>query len=322
MLYSLLKTISRFAIRIFCRKILVNQPTLLKSKGPLLIAFNHPNSFLDSIILNTLFDQPVWSLARGDAFKKPGYARLLRSMKMMPVYRVSEGAENLPSNYQTFDDCTRLFKQDALISISSEGKCINEWKLRPIKKGTARLALKGWRENIPVKVLPVGLNYSSFRRFGKNVFLNFGEPITMDQFDLKKSDGFILIEFTNKLNLELKGLVFEIPSNDHNAQQNKLEIKESLIKKAVLAIPAALGFLIHWPLYQPVKTFTWKRTRDNDHYDSVMTGILFLIYPVYVTLLMILTWFITKSPFSLLVLLLFPFTAWSLVQLKPQLDKS
>ena len=60
-----------------------------------------------------------------------------------------------------------------LYSIFSEGKCINEWHLRPLKKGTARLAISSWEENIPLEVLPVGINYSSFRRFGKNVYYQF-----------------------------------------------------------------------------------------------------------------------------------------------------
>ena len=59
----------RLALFIFVRRKIINKPAYLKSKGPLLIAFNHPNSFMDAILVDILFDQPVWSLARGDAFK-------------------------------------------------------------------------------------------------------------------------------------------------------------------------------------------------------------------------------------------------------------
>ncbi|MBK5271365.1 MAG: 1-acyl-sn-glycerol-3-phosphate acyltransferase, partial [Bacteroidia bacterium] len=177
MLYSSLKIIVRIAITIFCRKIIINKPRLLNEKGPLLLACNHPNSFLDGVILDTLFKQSVYALARGDAFKKPFYARLLVSLNLLPVYRTSEGAENLSENYKTFDACLTIFRKGGIVQIFSEGKCINEWKLRVLKKGTARLAIASWDENIPLRVLPVGINYSSFRRFGKNVFINFGETI-------------------------------------------------------------------------------------------------------------------------------------------------
>jgi 1-acyl-sn-glycerol-3-phosphate acyltransferase len=71
-LYSLLKLYARFAIKVYCTRIVINKPEVLKSKGPLLFASNHPNSFLDGMILTTLLDEPLYSLARGDAFKKTG----------------------------------------------------------------------------------------------------------------------------------------------------------------------------------------------------------------------------------------------------------
>ena len=78
---------------------------MLLQQGPLLIAANHPNSFLDAIILGSLFKTHVYSLARGDAFVGKFFTRILRSFKMLPVYRVSEGVENLEHNYTTFEAC-------------------------------------------------------------------------------------------------------------------------------------------------------------------------------------------------------------------------
>ena len=67
---------------------------MLKEKGPLLLACNHPNSFLDAVILDILFEQPVWSLARGDAFSGKTINKILTAVKILPVYRTSEGVEN------------------------------------------------------------------------------------------------------------------------------------------------------------------------------------------------------------------------------------
>lgn len=287
----------------------------------MLLACNHPNSFLDGVILDTLFEQPLWSLVRGDVFRKPFYGKLLRSLNLLPVYRTSEGAENLSSNYETFDDCISIFKKDGIVIIFSEGKCINEWHLRSLKKGTARLALASWNENIPLRVLPVGINYSSFRRFGKNVFINFGEVIEKKDIDSKQPDGVQHLLFNSLLKEQLGQLVFEINKADKKKQQVLLEKKTSPAKKLLLTIPAFLGFLLHWPIYFPIKNFTLKRTDHNDHYDSVLTGILLFTYPFYLLLLTIVILYITGSRMSFLLLLLIPFTAWSYVQLKPQLDK-
>src|SRR5690349_626968 len=169
---------------IFRRHVIINKPGFLKRKGPLLLACNHPNSFLDATILADLFEEPVYSLARGDVFKKPFYRRILKALKMFPVYRTSEGVQNLGTNYETFDECKGVFRKNGIVLIFSEAKCINEWHLRPLRKGTARLSFASWEQNIPLHVLPVGINYSSFRRFSKNVFINFGEPILKTDFDL------------------------------------------------------------------------------------------------------------------------------------------
>ena len=72
--------------------------------------------------------------------------KLLTSFKMLPVYRQSEGAENLEHNYSTFSSCQNIFKKNGIALIFSEGRCINEWHLRPLKKGTARLAINAWQQ--------------------------------------------------------------------------------------------------------------------------------------------------------------------------------
>jgi len=318
MLYPFLKIISRLAIRIYCRKIIINKPGLLSSKGPLLLACNHPNSFLDSVILDTLFEEDVWSLARGDVFKKPFYIRLLTALKILPVYRTSEGVENLTENYKTFSDCIGLFRKGSIVCIFSEGKCINEWHLRPLKKGTARLAIKTWEENIPLKVLPVGINYSSFRKFGKNIFLNFGNIIDKDQIDISKPDGIRNQQFNEILERELKQSVFEIPKEDIALQKQKLQVPVGALKKALLFIPGWIGFLFHAPLYLHWKNFTWKRTKDNDHYDSVMTALLMVTYPLYLLSIAIIPFLLLHSWYPFLLFLIAPFCAWSYVQLHSQ----
>lgn len=322
MLYQLLKILSRLALPLWVRRLHISHPEALCRKGPLLLACNHPNSFLDSILLDTLFQAPVWSLARGDAFRKPWHARLLRRLYILPVYRTSEGVENLSENYKTFEACLELFRENGVITIYSEGRCINEWHLRPLKKGTARLAIKAWEESIPLTVVPVGINYSSFSRFGKNVFLHIGEPITARVVNLSDTDGARNQAFNKKLGEELTRLVYEIPKTDVAALKARLYVPVPTWKKFLLAVPAALGWLLHLPLYLPVKSFVWKRTRTNDHYDSIMTGLLLLTYPIYLLAITAAVVLWLHSWWWALLLMAIPFTAWCYVQVKSQLDKT
>ncbi len=290
---------------------------MLWEQGPLLIAANHPNSFLDAIIVGSLFKSPVYSLARGDAFAGKFITKILRSFNMLPVYRVSEGVENLEHNYTTFDACQQLFKENKIVLIFTEGRCINEWHLRPLKKGTGRMALNAWENNIPLRVLPLGINYSSFRFYGKNVFLNFGSIISKNDVETESSSGKYLKEFNEKLNAQLEKLVFEIDKNDPEKAKNYFQINQPLKKKIFLFIPAIIGFVTAAPLYFFFHLIIKKRARD--HYDSVMTGLLFFFYPLYLFAITLIVFFLTKNAYSFLLLIILPLSAWSYLQLKKQI---
>lgn len=303
-------------MRFCCRNIYINRPEALLAKGPMIIAANHPNSFLDAIILSVFFHHPIYSLARGDAFANKLVDSLLRSLNMLPVYRQSEGAENLEHNYTTFNECINIFKRKGIVLIFSEGLCVNEWHLRPLKKGTARLAINAWQQNINLSILPVGINYSSFKSFGKNVILNFGDVITAGDLNINLNEGEAIKNFNLQLHTRLRKLVIEINKDDKEKIKRKFYVHQSLIKKILLFVPAFAGWLLHVPLYLPLKLLI--KNRSNDHFDSIIIGLLFLLYPFYVLLISLIITHNLQNNFGWLSMIVLPFTAWSYLQLKRQ----
>ncbi len=320
MLYSIVKIIARLALPLYCRDMAINRKELLKHKGPLLLAVNHPNSFLDAIILCTLFDGTVYSLARGDAFKNKMAAKVLTLFKMFPVYRVSEGVENMEENYTTFDLCKKVFKKNGIVLIFSEGLCVNEWHLRALKKGTARLAISSWQDGIDVKVLPVAINYSSFKKFGKNIKLYFGDFICKENIDYNDSHGNAIKQFNDNLKSQLSKTVFEIDTNDKALQHQHFFVKISLVKKIVLLMPAIIGGILHAPLFYFTKWLGNILIKEDGHADSKMIAFLFILYPVFLLSVTFFMLYFTGSWLSFFAVVILPFTAWAFVQLKPQLD--
>jgi 1-acyl-sn-glycerol-3-phosphate acyltransferase len=320
LLYKLLHLPAKLALLIWCRNLRINKKEFLHAKGPLLIAANHPNSFLDAILLCSIFDQPIYSLARGDVFKNKTVAKILRALNMFPVYRVSEGVENLEENYKTFDDCIDIFKKNGIVLIFSEGKCINEWNLRPLKKGTARLAITAWEQGIPLKIIPTGINYHSFSSFGKNVQLNFGEIISQENIAYKNEDayGSKIQIFNAALKLQLEKLVVQIKPVDKNKIKEIFEIKVSLLKTIMLFVPALFAYILHAPLYIPVQKFAFKKFGKIDHFDSVVVGLLFLLYPFYLMLAALIIYFLFGGWLWLWGFVTLPFMAWSYVTIKKQ----
>lgn len=318
MFYKFLKIYARIAIKIYCSRVVVNKPEVLKQGGPMLLACNHPNSFLDGMILTTLFEHPVHSLARGDAFKNKWISKFLHSIQLLPVYRTSEGVENLEHNYTTFAACQETFRANEIVLIFSEGRCENEWHLRPLKKGTARLAIAAWNNKLPLKVIPTALNYSSFKKFGKEVHVFFGSLIPVEMVMTEETEGKQLLAFNREVNDQLKTMVYEIEPDDVFKRRKIFSIgKKSSFP--FLLLPAIAGWLLHAPLFYLCKLIAHARYRNSGHYDSVQTSLLLLSYPFYWIAIAVAVYFM--EPWTgIATLILMPLLAWATVQVKYQLD--
>lgn len=318
MLYNLIKLPARLAIFLHCRRLNISDKRIFNDPGPLLIASNHPNSFLDAIIVATLFKKPVYSLARGDVFRNRFAGRLLRKLNMLPVYRLSEGANNLSENFSTFAACRDIFKKDGIVLIFSEGLCINEWHLRDLKKGTARLALESWNEGIPLRVLPMGINYQSFSSFGKNVIIKTGPVIRKGDIDTELGKPAAIAAFNTLLKKELQQLVIEIPDRDPEKIREIFRVKISAAEKTLLFLPALAGYLLHAPLYLPFRKFIYKKAGMTGHFDSIMTGGLFILYPFYLALITLCAYLLSCNVLALVLLPSMPLLAYACIRLKKQ----
>jgi 1-acyl-sn-glycerol-3-phosphate acyltransferase len=263
-LYFLLRLVIPFFLKLYNKQICFNNVGVLNTKGPLLIACNHPNSFLDAIILCAYFKRPIYSLARGDAFANPISNYLLRLLKMLPVYRQREGT--VTKNYDTFDSCIEVFKNNGIVLIFSEALCVNEWQLRPIKKGTARLALLAAQQNIPLQMLCCGINYSNFYKPAKIIHVNFNTPIAVQKITLTTGPTGDAINAINQyITAQLQPLVYRLP------QQNNLQVLIQYFKAA----PKATNFIqkilrgINWPFIFLLQFATKKLRIEIEHHDSV-----------------------------------------------------
>ncbi len=181
MLYSIVRPIAKLGIRVFYRKIYLSNTARIPRNKPVILAANHPTGFMEPCILACYLDRPLSFLVRGDFFKKPLYRRLLNSLHMLPVYRVKDGGLSVvKNNFETFDYCFNALRANKTLMILAEGSAEHEKRLRPLKKGTARIAL-GTLETYPdlenVYIVPVGVNYTYAELPRTEVMIDFGEPM-------------------------------------------------------------------------------------------------------------------------------------------------
>jgi 1-acyl-sn-glycerol-3-phosphate acyltransferase len=316
-LYQLLKAYARLAIHLYCTRVVVNKKELLKLNGPVLFAANHPNSFLDGIILNSLLRANVYSLTRGDVFKNKITANIFSWLRLLPVYRHTEGVHKLPHNYTTFTACREVFKKGKMVLIFSEAGSVNEWHLRPLRKGTARLAFASWQQGINVKVIPLAFNYSSFKKFGKEIHLNFGETINKDSFTQEDSDGVQHNKFTHQLQQQLSRMVYK--AKDEKEAQHFFPRQHSPIETSLLFIPGLIGWLMNAPFFYLCRLMTELKFKKSDHYDGVLTALLLLGYPFYVLAAGIMAGSYNISA-GISLLFILPILAWCWLQVKYLFD--
>lgn len=182
MLYRFLQWIMRRSLSAHYLQIKADLQNVPK-KGPLLIAASHPNSFLDAIIIASLLDRPLHFLARSDVFSKAWSNFILRKLNLIPIYRRQEGLDKLKQNDQTFEECSKILKEQGAILIFVEGVSIMDMKLRPIKKGLGRIIIQHFKNHpaAKIKVSTVGINYDRPKEFRSKVLIGSGKTIELNK---------------------------------------------------------------------------------------------------------------------------------------------
>jgi 1-acyl-sn-glycerol-3-phosphate acyltransferase len=213
----------------------------LLAEGPLLIVANHPNSFLDAIIIGCQFNGPVHFLARGDAFNKNWHAKLLHFLNMIPVYRLSEGKENLYLNEGAFQKSKEILTKNGIVLIFIEGICVHKHELQPFKKGAARIAKESSSKS-GLQILPIGIAYDSFEHFGKEVNITIGNTIPVHSLFPFEEDAKSFRYFNETMYEEINKRI-DIPVSKKGNQT---------VKIITLLIPATIGYILHFPLYAPL----------------------------------------------------------------------
>lgn len=303
MIYSLIKQAARLALTIFCRRIRRENQARFSEKGPLLLVANHPNSFLDAIVIAAFFKHPLHFLARGDAFHKPWHNRALRLLNMIPVYRLSEGKENLALNESAFRRSAEILAADGIVLIFIEGLCVNKHELQPFKKGAARIAIES-RNKQGFRILPLGIAYDSFERFGKTIYVDAGNPLLPETLLPYTEEAKNFLAFNDRLSAEIKERI-HIPV---------MHCNKATDLPVLLQVPAMVGKLVHAPLYYPLKKMIRQKTKGTVFYDSVLFGSLLLLYPLYVlTITLLLSLFLPWHLAGLSFIFL-PILAWLAVR--------
>lgn len=218
--YWLLKQYVRFIDWIIHKKtILVGEENITKNK-PIVFAPNHQNALSDpmAILLHTKY-QPVW-LARADIFKKGIITFLLRFLKIMPVYRIRDGKEQLAKNDKTFADSIKVLENNFALALFPEAAHSGKRQMLAHKKAIPRIvfmAEERAKNNLDIHIIPVGIYYSSYWKFNRTVLVNFGKPVLVNHFleEYKNNPKSAALNLRESIYKAIKPLVLNIKSKTY-----------------------------------------------------------------------------------------------------------
>ncbi|MDW3209470.1 MAG: 1-acyl-sn-glycerol-3-phosphate acyltransferase [Reichenbachiella sp.] len=239
MIYNFLKIVVKVALRIFFRKVSIHKAIELPTSGPLIIVGNHPNTFMDPLILATLFKQRVGFLGNASIFVNSVVNAIFAYFRVIPVYRDKDVAPGEKiDNEKTFRDCYKFLEGNNSLMLFPEGTSYHELKLRKIKTGGARIALSAEQKNgfdLGVKIIPIGLYYSNPSKFRSKIYVNTGDLIDVKDFkEAYEKDEIAGVQaLTQKIRESLESLTITTEDKEQEDLFFKVKriYKDQLVKK-------------------------------------------------------------------------------------------
>jgi 1-acyl-sn-glycerol-3-phosphate acyltransferase len=297
-MYLLVKALTHFTIWLTCKRFSIYNKAVTKIETPLVLGCHHPNSFLDAILIGAQMKKRVHFLTRSDVFQNKWAARLMRSVNMIPIYRIRDGKENLGKNDLTFELCRQIIQKGEHVLIFVEGFCNHQTTLQtPLKKGAPRLLIQGWKDGIDVKLLPVWIRFNSFTTFPKEADINFGSVFGKETAGNPQEEGLMMQNINRETERQLLKL-------------SAIKGEPSAKRNFIFFLPAVLGWITHIFLYLPVKALAL-RLQGSIHYDSILFTVWALSYPVYLLLLAVVFYLLIGWQAAFIIILLLPLLARS-----------
>lgn len=231
--YQFLKLIVRLALRIFYPYKIYIHPERLQFDYPAILVSNHPNTLVDPLTVAAKAQKLVFFLANAGLFKSGFGHWFFNTFYCIPVQRPQDkgGKKNI-SNEDSFSRANEHLAGGGVLYIAPEGTSEMERRLRPLKTGTARIALSTEKKNnyeVGVAIIPVGLTYYRPEICGSRMIVNVGAPIFPQQ--LRESYESDPIQTVRSLTEELEQQLGNLLINTENEQEDeRLRTLEAVIQ--------------------------------------------------------------------------------------------
>lgn len=191
---------------------------------PVLMLPNHQNALLDALLIGTQTKRRAYFLTRAGAFNKPIVASILKSLNMIPVYRIRDGWKTVSKNNSVFKTCSELLLQNKCVVIFPEGSHNINRTVRNLSKGFTRIVFDTIDTNkeCDLQLVPIGFNYIKPEDAIDSVAIYIGKPLQAKDY-LQGNRHTMTLALTNDIQKQLSILTTHIDTNFYQETINKLD---------------------------------------------------------------------------------------------------
>ena len=193
--YGLVRTLVRWVLGLFYRRIDLVGLENIPESGPLIVAANHQNALVDPMLLLGLLPRRLVPVAKAPLFRHPLIGPFLHLVGALPVHRrqEEEGGTDPARNRDMFSAAAAHLGAGQAVLIFPEGVSHPDPALMPLHTGAARMLLEAEAAaggNLGIALVPVGLVFhepGTFRA-GRALLLIGGAVATADCIALHAAD--------------------------------------------------------------------------------------------------------------------------------------
>ena len=235
-MYAFLRNYVDLALRLSYRHINYVGMDRIPTDGAVIYAPNHTNALMDALVILAMDTKAKVFVARADIFKKPTLAKIFKWMKIMPIMRMRDGADEVRKNNETIEKAVDVLRDKVPFCIFPEGQHQTKYSAQPLAKGIFRIAFQAQElmPDMPLYIVPVGMRYGNFFRFRSTLRVQIGEPINVQEFLATHADMTVpeqMNAIREVLDAHLKEAIFYIPNDEH--YEGTHEVCAAVVKRRV-----------------------------------------------------------------------------------------
>lgn len=232
-LYSFLKYFVDFHTYRSFRRFKIIGKENIPAEGACVFGSNHCNTLMDALVLLATSRKKKVFIARGDIFSNPHTAKILKWLRILPIFRIRDGIGAVrDKNGDTIEQAVDVMHDEVPLYLFPEAAHRTKHSLRQLSKGIFHIALDANRRfghEKPVYIVPVGLEYGDYFRFRSTILVSYGKPINVTEF-VKEHEGeneaVIINELKAILTQRMSELISFVPDDeDYDAIWEMTKIK-------------------------------------------------------------------------------------------------